>query len=174
MVLLFLVGIIFIPYPLRWLQRGQAGPARWSSRFRVARIDTIHEAAEAFFCSYSEGEYTLTMRERFRMTFHRGQWQRTAGGGLTPAGKADDDVEDMPVIVRLLFQPRADSLSITVKHEMPLTAPLPAAVRKALANCFKKEVRDFQAYLRSNFPGKGTFLPAERPSKRINATWRSE
>jgi hypothetical protein len=172
MILLFLVGIIFIPYPLRRLQRGRAAPARWSSRIRVGRIDTIHEVAEAFFCSYSEGEYALTVRERFRMTFHRGQWRRTEGG-LTAAGSPADDVEDMPVILRLLFQPRPDSLLITMKHEAHLDAALPGAVRKALTTCFKREVRDFEAYLRNNFGAKGGFLPGKRPSKRIDATWKS-
>ena len=170
LILLVLVGIIVGPLPLRRRLGRQAKPAQWSSHFRVAQVESIHVVAEAFFCSYSEGEYTLADRERFRLTFRRGAW-RVADGELLPAAEADVEPQSLPIVLRVLFQPRADSLQITLRHEAAVTGKLPAATRKLLSAAFKREARDFQAYLQDNFDA-GSF-PSRRPTKRIDATWRS-
>ena len=46
-------------------------PVQWSGKFRTGRIETIHTAAEAFFCSYTGGEDTLGQREPFKAVLQR-------------------------------------------------------------------------------------------------------
>ena len=163
-VILFLGGIIVLPLPGRLFARAARRTARWSHRFRAPPIAAIHEAAEAFFCSYPEGEYTLRTRERFRLTFVRGAWQVGSGGRLTPHPQAP--AAERPILLRVLLQPRPDSLLITLKHEAPGgTAPAGDAREKLTAH-FDRVASDFRTYLRRNF-GPGRPQAAPRPARRI-------
>lgn len=168
-VVLFLVGIIVLPLPGRLFPRAARRTARWSHRFRAPAIAAIHEAAEAFFCSYPEGEYTLRARERFRLTFVRGAWQVGPGGRLTPHPQAPP--ADRPVLLRVLLQPRPDSLLITLKHEVPGGAAPAADARQRLTAHFAREASDFRAYLRRSFGGDRR-QAAPRPARRIETLQR--
>jgi hypothetical protein len=167
-ILLFVLGIIVIPLPGRWMRRAAHRPLRWSQEFLAAAIPTIHEVTEAFFCSYPGGEYTLAGKERFRLTFRRGPPPREDDGQIVLSLRGDGPPDEMPVVLRVLFQPRADALLITVKHEVHAGKSLGTPTRKRLAAIFRREVRDFRTYLRENFGTPESFAdPAGRPTKRI-------
>jgi len=177
LIALFAVGIIIIPLPRRLFGRkghtvAGGKPVRWSGKFRTGRIDAIHAAAEAFFSSYSEGEYTLMAREQFRLTFHRGPWQDSGAGQLVPIAYAGANAHELPVILRVVMQPRADGLLVTVRHEVIPTDKLSRAERKGLTARFKREIAAFQSYLNENFvppreQGQGPPLVL-RPRKQIS------
>jgi len=177
LIALFAIGIIVIPLPGRLFGRGRTGghsiaggkPVQWSGKFRTGRIETIHTAAEAFFCSYPGGEYTLGDRERFRLTFHRGPWHDQGGGQLVPVAYAGARPDELPLILRVVMQPRKDGLLITVRHEVIPPAALSRADRKALTRRFKREVAAFRSYLADNFAPPADQKPdARRPRKRIS------
>ncbi|MGB2820664.1 MAG: hypothetical protein WBF17_06755 [Phycisphaerae bacterium] len=169
-IILFLLGLIVIPLPGRWMRRAPRKPLRWSEEFLAAPIPTIHEVTEAFFCSYPRGEYTLEGRERFRLTFRRGPPPRDDDGQVVLSLRGDERPGELPVALRVLFQPRADALLITAKHEVHAAKSLGAVTRKKLAAIFRQEVRDYRTYLRDNFGTPESFAdPAQRPTKRIPA-----
>ena len=172
-VLFFAAGIIFIPIPRKLFgHKGHAvaggKPVRWSGKFRVSRVPRIHTVAEAFFSSYSEGEYTIMGREQFRLTFHRGPWQDTGGGQLVPIATAGATPDEMPVILRVVMQPRRDGLLMTVRHEVIPPNKLSRAGKTSLTARFKREVADFQTYLETNFAPSPGPPDAPRPRKRIS------
>ncbi len=174
-IILFLLGIVVIPLPGRWMRRAARKPLRWSADFLAAPIATIHEVTEAFFCSYPGGEYTLEGKERFRLTFRRGPPPREDDGQIVLSLRGDDPTDQLPVVLRVLFQPRADALLITVKHEVRAAKSVGTATRKKLAAIFRHEVRDFRTYLRENFGSPESFGdPAGRPTKRITAKRRDD
>jgi len=172
---LFAMGIIVIPLPRRLFGRkghtvAAGKPVRWSGKFHTGRIDAIHTAATAFFSSYSEGEYTLAGREKFRLTFHRGPWQDAGGGQLVPVAYADAHPAELPLVLRVVMQPRADGLTVTVRHEVMPANKLLRQEKKGLTIRFKRELADFQSYLTENFippqaPGPDS---AGRPRRRIS------
>ncbi len=172
-VLFLAAGVIFIPIPRKLFGRKQhsvAGgkPVRWSGKFRVNQIPHVHTAAEAFFSSYSEGEYTIMGREQFRLTFHRGPWQDTGGGQLVPIAYAGAKPDEMPVVLRVVMQPRRDGLLMTIRHEVIPPDKLSRADKAGLTARFKREVADFQTYLETNFaPSAGPPGPP-RPRKQIS------
>ena len=175
LIALFAIGIIIIPLPGRLFgRRGRshaiAGgkPVQWSGRFHTGRIEAIHTAAEAFFCSYSRGEYTLMGREQFRLSFHRGPWQDAGGGQLVPIAYAGAKPDELPVVLRVVMQPQARGLLITVRHEVIPPDKLAREDKKALTARFKREIADFQAYLKDNFIPPQDAPPAPRPRKRIS------
>jgi hypothetical protein len=173
-IVLFLLGIIVIPLPGRWMRRAARSPMRWSEEFRAPLVESIHDVAEAFFCSYPRGEYTLVQRERFRLTFRRGRPLAEDDGQIVLSLRHEAEApEDQPVVLRVLLQPQMDSLVVTMKHEVTPRRSLGAIARKRLAAHFRREVRDFQAYLRKNFGVPGE-ITAPRPVKRIDAVQRSE
>ena len=166
LIALFAVGIIIIPLPGRLFGRRKhaiAGgkPLQWSGRFRAARIEPIHTAAEAFFCSYSNGEYTIAGREKFRLTFHRGPWHDQGGGQLVPVAYAGAKPAELPVILRVVMQPHRDGLLMTVRHEVIPAGKLSRAEKKGLTTRFKGEVMAFKSYLAENFTP-----PPEAPRER--------
>lgn len=174
LIALFAVGIIIIPLPGRLFARRGGGrdlaagkPVQWSGKFRTVPIKAIHTAAEAFFCSYTRGEYTLVGREQFRLTFHRGPWHDQGGGQLVPIAYAGARPDELPVILRVVMQPRASGLLITVRHEVIPLDKLSGPGKKALTARFKRELAAFQSYLKDNFvPPEGP-PEAPRPRKRI-------
>ena len=172
---LFAVGIIVIPLPGRLFRRkghtvARGKPVRWSGKFRTRRIDAIHTAAEAFFSSYSEGEYTLMGREKFRLTFHRGPWQDAGAGRLVPIAYAGAYAHELPVILSVVMQPRANGLTMTVRHEVIPDSKLSREERKGLTARFKREVAAFRYYLTDNFVSPREPDPPPRPRKRITVT----
>lgn len=171
LIALFAIGIIIIPLPRRLFGRRKhsiAGgkPVQWSGKFRAAPIPGIHMAAEAFFCSYSEGEYTLGSREQFRMTLHRGPWQDQGGGQLVPIAYAGAHPDELPVILAVVMQPHKDGLLITVRHEVIPPDKLSRPQKKGLTARFKREVAAFQSYLADNFAPPAA--PLHRQRKRIS------
>ena len=173
--LFFAAGIIFIPLPRKLFGRKEhtvAGgkPVRWSGKFRAGRIPRIHTVAEAFFSSFSEGEYTIMGREQFRLTFHRGPWQDTGAGQLVPIAYAGATPDEMPVILRVVMQPRKDGLLLTVRHEVIPPDKLSRADRTGLTARFKREVTAFQTYLETNFAPSSGPPDVPRPRKRISVT----
>jgi len=174
LIVLFVLGIVVIPLPGRWLRRAARKPLRWSQEFLAAPIPTIHEVAEAFFCSYPRGEYTLAGKERFRLTFHRGPAPQEDDGQIVLSLRGDPALEDLPVVLRVLFQPHADVLRITMKHQVHVGKSLGATTRKRLSALFRREMGDFRTYLRENFGSPESFAdPTRRPAKRI-ATRRKD
>jgi hypothetical protein len=174
LIALFAIGIIIIPLPGRLFARRGGGhtvaggkPVQWSGKFRTVPIKAIHTAAEAFFCSYSRGEYTLMGREQFRLTFHRGPWQDSGGGQLVPIAYAGARADELPVILRVVMQPQARGLLITVRHEVIPPDKLPRQDKQALTARFKGEVAAFQSYLKDNFVPPEAPPEAPRPRKRI-------
>jgi hypothetical protein len=172
-VILFVLGIIVIPLPSRWLKRRAREPMRWTAQFSALPVERIHDVAEAFFCSYAMGEYTLEAKERFRLVFHRGQppAQDDQAVVLSLRG-ADGGPDDVFVVLRVLLQPRPDSLLITMKHEVTPRRTLSGRARKKLTARLHREVDDFDAYLSEHFGDVDT-LNAPRPVRRINA-WRRD
>ena len=59
LILLFVLGFIVIPLPGRFMRRAKRKCVIWSEQFLAAPIESIHDVAEAFFCSYDAGEYVL-------------------------------------------------------------------------------------------------------------------
>jgi len=172
-VILFALGIIVIPLPSRWMRRQARRPMRWTAQFPSPPVERIHDVAEAFFCSYALGEYTLDAKERFRLVFHRGQppEQDEQGVVLSLRG-AEGGPDDVFVILRVLLQPRPDSLLITMKHEVVPRRSLSGRARKKLTARLHHEVDDFDAYLAEHF-GDMDLPPGPRPVRRINA-WRRD
>ena len=177
LITLFAIGIVVIPLPGRLFGRGKhtiAGgkPLRWSGKFHTVQIEAIHTAAEAFFCSYSNGEYTIAGREQFRLTFHRGPWQDQGGGQLLPIAYAGAGAGQLPVILRVVMQPQRNGLLITVRHEVIPADKLSRTEKKDLTARFKGEVAAFKSYLTENFIPPGQ--PDRRPRKRISVIQRDE
>ena len=176
LIALFAIGIIVIPLPGRLFgRRGGGGhsiaggkPVQWSGKFRTGRIETIHTAAEAFFCSYTAGEYTLGDRERFRLTFHRGPWQDQGAGQLVPVAYDGARADELPLILRVVLQPHKNGLLITVRHEVIPANKLSRADKKGLTARFKREVAVFQSYLKDNFDPPGQTQDDRRARKRIS------
>ena len=167
-VVMLVLGIIVIPLPGRWMRRAARQPVRWSNQFRSAPVERIHDVAEAFFCSYARGEYTLVDKERFRLTFRRGRPAGDDDGRIVLSLRGDDEPDDLPVTLRVLLQPRAGLLLITMNHEVTPRRSLGAIARKRLSKHFRREVRDFQAYLRDNF-GSPAQAEMPRPSRQVEA-----
>ncbi|HUS92707.1 MAG TPA: hypothetical protein VM695_12695 [Phycisphaerae bacterium] len=172
LVLLFVLGLVVIPLPGRWMRRAKRRPLRWSQQFRSPPIPAIHDVAEAFFCSYERGEYTLASRERFRLTFRRGRAPAEDDGQIVLSLRRDEErPEDLPVTLRVLLQPRAGCLLITLNHEArPKKAPS-LVERRRMASRFQRELRDFRAYLRDNFPAPDPQAGLPMPRKRIEGKW---
>ena len=170
-VLLFALGIIVIPLPGRWMRRQARQPMRWTAQFSALPVERIHDVAEAFFCSYPMGEYTLDAKERFRAGFHRGQPPgQDEQGVVLSLRPTDGGPDDVFVVLRVLLQPRPDSLLITMKHEVTPPRTLSGRARKKLIARLHREVDDFDAYLTEHF-GDVDMPKAPRPVRRINA-WR--
>ena len=171
-ILLFVLGFIVIPLPGRFMRRPKRKPVIWSEQFLAAPIETIHDVTEAFFCSYEAGEYVLVEKQRFRLTFHRGpQPSQQPDEQIVLSLRGEGPIYEMPITLRVLLQPRAGSLLVTLKHEVQPKAEMSAKRRKRLTRLFDEELEDFRDYLRANFGEPQTMaLEAEkRPSKRIDA-----
>ena len=175
LIVLFVLGVVVIPLPGRWMRRAAHKPLRWSNEFLAAPIPTIHDVAEAFFCSYARGEYALEGKERFRLVFRRGPAPREDDGQVVLSLRGDPTSDDLPVILRVLFQPRADGLLITMRHEVHAGKSLAGTTRRKLSATFRREAKDFRAYLRENFGGPESIVDAQvRPAKRITATRKGD
>jgi len=175
LIVLFVLGIVVIPLPGRWMRRAARKPIRWSQEFLAAPIPTIHDVAEAFFCSYARGEYTLAGKERFRLVFQRGPAPREDDGQVVLSLRGDPSPDEMPVLLRVLFQPRTDGLLITMRHEVHAGKGLSLPTREKLSAIFRREAKDFRAYLRENFGQAESFVDSHpRPVKRIQATRKGD
>ena len=161
LIVLFLLGLVVIPLPGKWMRRVKREPLRWSFQFRAAPIPTIHEAAEAFLCSYASGEYSLEGRERFRLTFRRGPMPRE-DGQVVLSLRGDPSSDELPVLLRVLFQPKADGLTVTFKYEVHAGKSLPTGLRKKLESSLRREIKDFRAYLNESFGSPDSIAEAPR------------
>ena len=139
-------------------ERGRRMPAyrlEWISSFEAARQESLHAAAEAFFCSYPRGEYVLESRERYRVVLRRGKWVRRADGTLAPARASQFRIGDYavyPMVLRVLILPRANGASVTLKHEVVTPAPLSPRSYEALSEMVKQEWAGFHAYSQQQPP----------------------
>ncbi len=167
LILLFLLGVVVIPLPGRWIRKAARKPVTFSERFLAPPIENIHSVAEAFFCSYERGEYELVGKERFRLVFRRGE-QDHDDGQVVLSLRESEPPSRVPVILRVLFQPRADALAVTVKHEARPRGAVGAVRRRKLSGLFQREAHDFQSYLRENFGAVDADEPRRR-AKRITA-----
>ena len=171
LILLFVLGFIVIPLPGRFMRRPKRKPVIWSEQFLAAPIESIHDVAEAFFCSYEAGEYELVDKQRFRLTFHRGpQPSQQPDEQIVLSLRGEGPIDEMPVTLRVLLQPRAGGLLVTLKHEVQPKAEMSAKRRKSLTRLFDEELEDFRDYLRANFgePQAKALEGAQRPKKRID------
>ena len=171
LILLFLLGIIVIPLPGRWMRRRARRPVRWSDEVLAPPIDRIHDVVEAFFCSYPGGEYSLVGKERFRLILHRGgQAQEEDDGRIVLSLRREmENPEDMPVTLRVLFQPSAEALRVTLKHEVLPRRPLGRRARRKLARHIAREIGAFREYLYQSFGQPAAMAEGRRPVKRIEA-----
>lgn len=173
LIVLFITGIIVIPIPGRYMRRRKRKPVVWSEKFLAAPIEKIHEVAEAFFCSYDQGEYELVGRQRFRLTFHRGPEVGGPDEQIVLSMRGEPPLADVPVVLQVLLQPRAGSLLISLRHEVHQGTAMSGKRRKRLSRLFGQELRAFREYLRSHFGEPRTpTLESSRPVKRIDATRR--
>ena len=175
MILLFVLGFIVIPLPGRFMRRPKRKPVIWTEQFLAAPIESIHDVAEAFFCSYHAGEYVLVDKQRFRLTFHRGPQSSEQDEQIVLSLRGEGPIDEMPITLRVLLQPRAGSLLVTLKHEVQPKAEMSAKRRKRLTRLFDDELEDFRGYLRENFgePQAKALEGPQRPKKRIDVR-RSE
>jgi len=76
----------------------------------------------------------------------------------------------MPTTLRVLLQPRAGSLLVTLKHEVHPPGEMSTKRRKRMTKLFDDELEDFRDYLRANFgePQAKVLEAAPRPKKRID------
>ena len=169
LVILFVLGIIAIPLPGRFMRRPKRKPVVWAEQFVAAPIESIHDVAEAFFCSYDAGEYALVDKQRFRLTFHRGPQPSEQDEQIVLSLRGEEAIYDMPVTLRVLLQPRAGSLLVTLKHEVRPRGEMSARRRKRLTRLFDDELDDFQDYLIENFgEPQAKAIEGPRPTKRID------
>jgi len=170
LVILFVLGIIAIPLPGRFMRRPKRKPIIWTGQFVAAPIESIHDVTEAFFCSYDAGEYALVDKQRFRLTFHRGPQPSNEDEQIVLSLRGEEPIYDTPVTLRVLLQPRAGSLLVTLKHEARPKSEMSAKRRKRLTRLFGEELEDFQDYLIENFgEPQAMALDADpRPTKRID------
>ena len=168
-IILFVLGIIVIPLPGRYMRRPKRKPIVWTEQFPAAPIEKIHEVAEAFFCSYDRGEYELVDRKRFRLTFQRGPDPGGPDEQIVLSLRGQPAIDELPVVLRVLLQPRAGSLLVTLKHEVHPRGEMSAKRRKRLTRLFGDELEDFREYLRENFgEPQMPALDSPRPAKRID------
>ncbi len=171
LILLFVLGFIVIPLPGRFMRRPKRKPVIWSEQFLAAPIESIHDVAEAFFCSYDGGEYELVDKQKFRLTFHRGpQAGQQPDEQIVLSLRGEGPMDEMPITLRVLLQPRAGGLLVTLKHEVQPRSEMSAKRRKRLTRLFDEELEDFREYLRANFGEPRTLAieGAPRPKKRID------
>lgn len=169
LIILFVLGIIAIPLPGRYMRRAKRKPVVWTEQFVAAPIESIHDVAEAFFCSYDEGEYTLADKQRFRLTFHRGPQSTEQDEQIVLSLRGEESIDDTSVILRVLLQPRAGSLLVTLKHEVRPRGEMSARRRKRLTSLFDDELEDFEDYLIENFgEPQAKTIEGPRPKKRID------
>jgi len=169
-IVLFVLGIIVIPLPGRLMRRPKRKPIVWTEQFVAAPVEKIHEVAEAFFCSYDRGEYELADRQRFRLTFRRGPDVGGPDEQIVLSLRGEPAIDELPIVLRVLLQPRAGSLLVTLKHEVHPPSEVSAKRRKRLTRLFGDELEDFREYLRENFgEPQMPALDAPRPVKRIDA-----
>jgi hypothetical protein len=169
-ILLFVLGFIVIPLPGRFMRRAKRKPVIWTEQFLAAPIESIHDVAEAFFCSYDAGEYVLVDKQRFRLTFHRGPQPGEQDEQIVLSLRGEGPIYEVPVTLRVLLQPRAGSLLVTLKHEVQPPGEMSAKRRKRLTRLFDDELEDFREYLRENFgePQAKALEAPPRPKKRID------
>jgi len=170
LVILFVLGVIAIPLPGRFMRRSKRKPVVWAEQFVAAPIESIHDVAEAFFCSYDAGEYTLVDKQRFRLTFHRGPKSSQQDEQIVLSLRGEEAIYETPVTLRVLLQPRAGSLLVTLKHEARPRGETSARRRKRLTALFHDELEDFRDYLVENFgePHAKALDGLPRPTKRID------
>ena len=169
LIVLFVLGIIVIPLPGRYMRRPKRKPIIWREQFLAARVEKIHDVAEAFFCSYDKGEYDLAEKNKFKLTFRRGPDPGGPDGQIVLSLRGEAPIGELPVVLRVLLQPRAGSLLVTLKHEVHPRGEMSARRRQTLTRLFGRELADFREYLRAHFGEPRTpTLDAPRPTKRID------
>jgi len=169
LVILFVLGIIAIPLPGRFMRRAKRKSVIWAEQFVAAQIEAIHDVAEAFFCSYDAGEYALVDKQRFRLTFHRGPKPSRQDEQIVLSMRGEEPIDETPITLRVLLQPRSGSLLVTLKHEVRPRGQMSARRRKRLTSLFDDELEAFRDYLIENFgQPRAKAIESPRPAKRID------
>jgi len=169
LIVLFVMGVIVIPLPGRLMRRRRRRPVVWTGQFVAAPVETIHDVAEAFFCSYDSGEYVLQDKQRFRLVFHRGPAVKDGDEQIVLSLRGEEPIYELPVTLAVLLQPRAGSLLVTLRHEVYSRVEMSAKRRKRLSKMFDQELDRFREYLRAHFgEPRQPALETPRPAKRID------
>lgn len=93
----------------------------WNYQVEVPPFDRLIGVLEAFFCSYSGGEYALETREKYRLSFRRGAWKRfLAFGPMIPARLAPQDFSQWPIVVNVLARPSPERFVVSLRYELYL------------------------------------------------------
>ena len=129
----------------------------WSYRIEVPPYERLLAVAEAFFASYSGGDYHCEERQTYKLAFRRGLWRKSllGLGPLVPDRLVPGNFAQWPVMVRVLVRPSPQIFTMTVRYEvhLPRSCPsLTAETQSAVDQHARKELQDFTAYLAECVP----------------------
>lgn len=124
----------------------------WDYRIEMKPYDKVVSVLEAFFASYPKGDYNCEHRERYKLTFRRGQWKRSwfGLGSVVPDRLVKGDFTQWPVLVHILARPSPEVFTISIRYELHLPSPmreLKPEVQSSVAQYIEKELSDLSDYL---------------------------
>lgn len=112
---------------------------------------------EAFFASYPDGDYSVEEREKYKLSFRRGQWRQSllGLGPKVPDRLVPGDFSQWPIIVRVLLRPAPEVFTITVRYEVHLPRKmqsLKSETQTSVDLYARREMADLAVYLAQCVP----------------------
>jgi hypothetical protein len=121
-------------------------------KLEIPPYDRVVDVLEAFFVSYHGGDYTCEHREKYKLSFRRGEWKRTVSsfGMRVPDQLVKGQFNRWPLVIRVLARPSPESFSIAVHYELHLPETmkgLSQAVLDSVDAHARKELAELASYL---------------------------
>jgi hypothetical protein len=139
----------------------------WEYRIDMAPYEKLVAVVEAFFCSYSGGDYNCEHREQYKLCFRRGQWKKAmlGLGSWAPAALVKGQFNQWPIVVNALIRPSPQSYRVTLRYELHLPFPmseLHQQVQTSVDQHIRHELDDLSAYLAecASLPSPPPVVPA--------------
>ena len=129
----------------------------WNYRLEVPPYERLMAVLEAFFASYPGGDYDVDERDRYKLSFRRGNWRKSllGLGPRVPDRLVPGEFVLWPLVVRVLVRPAPDAFAITIRYELYLPRSMKALKPETQAAVHQhalKELDDLAAYLAQCLP----------------------
>lgn len=124
----------------------------WEHHIETKPYDKLVEVLEAFFASYPKGDYSIELRERYKLRFRRGSWRKSymGLGDLVPDKLVKGEFQQWPIRVHVLARPSPESYSVTVRYELHLPKGmrgLAPELQSSVARHIDQELSELAQYL---------------------------